>query len=92
MGTTSSADLIPGTLDMLILKTVSRGEAMHGYAIAQSIHQISEDMLRVGRRALSCAASAGSAGPAPLAMGSVREQSPGEVLQPDGGRTPGIGT
>jgi PadR family transcriptional regulator PadR len=52
MGTSPSADLIPGTLDMLILKTVSRGEAMHGYAIAQSIHQISEDMLRVEEGAL----------------------------------------
>lgn len=35
-----------GTLDMLILKTLSRG-AMHGYAIAQSIQLVSEDVLRV---------------------------------------------
>lgn len=35
-----------GTLDMLILKTLSRG-AMHGYAIAQSIQLISDDVLRV---------------------------------------------
>jgi len=39
-------ELVQGTLDMLILKTLSRG-SMHGYGIAQSIQQISEDVLRV---------------------------------------------
>jgi PadR family transcriptional regulator, regulatory protein PadR len=38
--------LVQGTLDMLILKTLSRG-AMHGYGISQSIQQISDDVLRV---------------------------------------------
>lgn len=46
-----SNELIPGTLDMLILKTVSR-DAMHGYAIAQSIQRVSEDVLRVEEGAL----------------------------------------
>jgi transcriptional regulator len=45
-------ELIPGTLDMLILKTVSRGETMHGYAIASSIQQTSQDVLRVDEGAL----------------------------------------
>jgi len=44
-------ELLPGTLDMLILKTVSRGE-MHGYAIAQYIQRASEDVLRVEEGAL----------------------------------------
>lgn len=44
-------ELIPGTLDMLILKTVSR-EAMHGYAVAQSIQRLSRDVLRVEEGAL----------------------------------------
>ena len=44
-------ELIPGTLDMLVLKTVSR-EAMHGYAVAQSIQRLSEDVLRVEEGAL----------------------------------------
>ena len=44
-------ELIPGTLDMLILKTVSR-EPMHGYAVAQSIQRLSEDVLRVEEGAL----------------------------------------
>jgi len=32
----TSSELIPGTLDMLILKTVSRSDAMHGYDAADS--------------------------------------------------------
>ena len=47
----ASDELIPGTLDMLILKTVSR-ETMHGYTIAQSIQRISGDVLRVEEGAL----------------------------------------
>src|SRR4026209_562777 len=43
--------LIPGTLDMLILKTVSRG-AMHGYAVAQFIQQSSREVLKVEEGAL----------------------------------------
>jgi PadR family transcriptional regulator len=38
--------LLPGTLEMLILRTLSRGP-LHGYAIAQSIHQVSHDLLQV---------------------------------------------
>ena len=44
-------ELMPGTLDMLILKTLSRG-AMHGYSIAQFIQQASRDVLRVEEGAL----------------------------------------
>ena len=43
--------LLPGTLDMLLLKTLSRG-SMHGYAIAQFIQQASSDVLRVEEGAL----------------------------------------
>jgi transcriptional regulator len=39
-------DLLPGTLEMLILQTLRRG-ALHGYAIAQRIRQTSEDVLQV---------------------------------------------
>ena len=46
-----SGALIPGTLDMLILKALSRGEA-HGYAIAEWIHSVSEEALRVEEGAL----------------------------------------
>jgi len=39
-------DQLQGALDLLILKTLARG-AMHGYAIAQRIQQVSDDVLRV---------------------------------------------
>jgi transcriptional regulator len=42
---------LPGTLDMLILKALSR-EARHGYAIAQFVHDGSRDVLRVEEGAL----------------------------------------
>jgi len=44
-------ELIPGTLDMLILKTLSRG-TMHGYSIAQYIQEASRDVLKVEEGAL----------------------------------------
>jgi len=44
-------ELLPGTLDLLILKTLNRGP-MHGYAIARSIQQASRDVLRVEEGAL----------------------------------------
>src|SRR5262245_25186687 len=47
----SPGDFLPGTLDMLILKAVSRGE-LHGYAIAQFIQQASREVLRVEEGAL----------------------------------------
>ena len=40
-------DIPPGTLDMLILKTLGRLGPMHGYGIAQHIHQISDEVLEV---------------------------------------------
>jgi PadR family transcriptional regulator, regulatory protein PadR len=46
-----SDELIPGTLDMLVLKTLSR-QTMHGYAVAESIRQMSEDVLHVEEGAL----------------------------------------
>jgi PadR family transcriptional regulator PadR len=45
-GQRSDGELVQGTLDMLILKTLLRGPR-HGYGIAQSIQQISSDVLRV---------------------------------------------
>ena len=46
MGTTKS-DIPPGTLHMLILKTLVRLGTMHGYGIAQHIQQTSDDVLQV---------------------------------------------
>ena len=44
-------DLLPGTLDLLVLKTLSAG-ALHGYGIAQQIKQISRDVLQVDEGSL----------------------------------------
>jgi PadR family transcriptional regulator PadR len=46
-----SADLLQGTLDVLILKTVSGGE-MHGYEIVERIHALSNEALSVEEGAL----------------------------------------
>lgn len=44
-------DLLPGTLDMLVLKTISLGP-LHGYGIAQHIKQLSRDVLQVDEGSL----------------------------------------
>jgi len=49
--TPESPDLLPGTLDLLILRTVARGRA-HGYGIAQQIRNLSADVLQVGESSL----------------------------------------
>jgi len=42
----SRTDLMQGTLELLVLKTLSR-QPMHGYGIAQRIHQDVDDLLKV---------------------------------------------
>jgi PadR family transcriptional regulator PadR len=44
-------DLLQGTLDLLILKTLAL-EPMHGWGIAQRIQQISDEVLQVGQGSL----------------------------------------
>ena len=51
MGAQETRELMPGTLDMLILKVLSRGE-MHGYGIVSAIQRASDDVLRVEEGAL----------------------------------------
>jgi PadR family transcriptional regulator PadR len=48
---TDNGKFLPGTLEMLILKILSR-RPMHGYAIAETIRQTSGDALRVGEGSL----------------------------------------
>jgi PadR family transcriptional regulator PadR len=45
------SDLLQGTLDLLILRTLSTGER-HGWGISQRIQQISKDVLRVNQGSL----------------------------------------
>ena len=51
MGKTDSSDLLPGTLDLLILKTLTAG-AQHGYGIARHLETVSENVLQVGESSL----------------------------------------
>src|SRR3954469_6486462 len=46
-----SNELLPGTLEMLVLKTLSRG-ANHGYGIAQHIRMVSDEALKIGEGSL----------------------------------------
>ena len=44
-------DLLPGTLDMLVLRTLKSGP-LHGYGIAQRVKDLSRDVLHVGDSSL----------------------------------------
>jgi PadR family transcriptional regulator PadR len=48
---TRSPDLLPGTLDLLILRTLQK-DALHGWAISERIQQISEDVLQIHQGSL----------------------------------------
>jgi PadR family transcriptional regulator, regulatory protein PadR len=47
----STTDLLQGTLDLLVLKTLSL-EPMHGWGIANRIQQVSEEALQIGQGSL----------------------------------------
>ena len=51
MGKRTTPEILPGTLDMLILQSI-RQDAMHGYGIAQHLRMISQDVLQVGESSL----------------------------------------
>jgi PadR family transcriptional regulator PadR len=51
MGRDETLELLPGTLDLLILKALARG-SMHGYGIAQHLKSVSDDVLQVGESSL----------------------------------------
>ena len=51
MGRFPAPELLPGTLDLLILRTLAAGQ-MHGYGIAQRLRQVSDDVLQVGESSL----------------------------------------
>ena len=52
MGITNTPpDLLPGTLDMLILRAIAAGP-LHGYGIAERLRIVSKDVLQVGESSL----------------------------------------
>src|SRR6478735_6893754 len=48
---TQTPELLPGTLDLLILRTLQR-DALHGWAISERIQQISQEVLQVNQGSL----------------------------------------
>jgi PadR family transcriptional regulator, regulatory protein PadR len=48
----SRLDLLQGTLDLLILRTLQSGDALHGWAISERIRQISDDVLQANQGSL----------------------------------------
>ena len=51
MGKHEPLELLPGTLDLIVLRTLARGK-MHGYGIAQMLKATSENVLDVGESSL----------------------------------------
>lgn len=49
--TSLGSELLPGTLEVLILKALTRGPA-HGYAIARHLERVSNELLKVGESSL----------------------------------------
>lgn len=52
MITASKAEVLQGTLDLLVLKTLDTLGPLHGFGIARRIQQVSEDMLRLNQGTL----------------------------------------
>ena len=52
MPSQSRLDLLQGTLDLLILRTLQPGDALHGWAISERIRQVSEDVLQANQGSL----------------------------------------
>ena len=48
----SKADVLQGTLDLMVLKTLDTLGSMHGYGIAQRIQQVSENLLQLNQGTL----------------------------------------
>ena len=51
MARTTPAELLPGTLDLLVLRTLAAGRN-HGYGIAQRVRELSRDVFQVGESSL----------------------------------------
>ncbi|MGH7337800.1 MAG: helix-turn-helix transcriptional regulator, partial [Myxococcota bacterium] len=52
MGRGEIPDLLPGTLELLILQTLAREGELHGYGIAQHLKQRSDEVVQVGESSL----------------------------------------
>lgn len=50
--TETKEDILQGTLDLLVLKTLENSGSIHGYGIAQNIKQVSENVLQLNQGTL----------------------------------------
>ena len=75
-------DLLQGTLDLLVLKTLQSGPT-HGWDIAQRNQQVSQDVLRGPGIVVSSTSPAGGGGLDRFRVGIVGKQSKGIRLQTD---------
>ena len=80
-----SSEMLKGTLDMMILRTLVVGDA-HGHTIAKVIERSSKDVLEVEQGSLYPALHRLENRVGEVLLGGGREQSEGEVLPADGGR------
>ena len=79
----AKSDLLQGTLDLLILRTLASGD-MHGWGISQRLQQISQDVLQVNQGSLyPGAVPPRAAGLDRIVVGRLREQPAREVLRAD---------
>ena len=77
----NKSDLLQGTLDLLILKTLDAG-AMHGWGISLRIQDVSDAVLQVNQGSLYPALHRlEQQGLISAEWGELREQPPGEVLR-----------
>jgi hypothetical protein len=73
----SKLDVLPGTLDLMILKTLQSMGPLHGYRIARRIEQVSGSALSLTRGRLSGAATTATARMDQGGMGHVGDWTPG---------------
>ena len=79
----AKSDLLQGTLDLLILRTLASGD-MHGWGISQRLQQISQDVLQVNQGSLYPALyRLEQQGWIDVVVGRLREQPAGQVLLAD---------
>jgi len=79
-------DLMQGTLELLILKTLSH-DSMHGYGIAQRIHQSVADLLKIEDGSLYPALYRMEDAAGSRLSGGVGKQSSSQILQTNQSRS-----
>lgn len=74
------SEVLQGTLDLMVLKTLDAMGPLHGYGIARRIEQFSEDVLQLNEGRFTLLSCACTAGLDLVELGRLRKQSQGKVL------------